>query len=111
VIISDNWRNKGLGSLLLGQLLQVGRDEHLSALTADVLPYNVGMHRLCRKFGFDLRQDPQSPSDPMQAEIRLKATERDSVLAHLQAGPLTPLEYRSDCYLIAIEESPGVVAG
>lgn len=72
VIISDEWRNKGVGSLLLGQLLQVGRDERLTSLTAQILPYNIDMQRLCRKFGFTFRQDPSTMDEPLRADIQLE---------------------------------------
>jgi acetyltransferase len=72
LIISDDWRNKGLGSLLLGQLLEIGRDERLSGLTAEILPYNIDMQRLCRKLGFCLKQQGASLGDAVRAELLLK---------------------------------------
>jgi acetyltransferase len=54
VIISDRWQNRGLGSELLRQLLQVGRARKLARITADILPENLDMQRVCRKLGFQL---------------------------------------------------------
>jgi acetyltransferase len=70
LIVSDTWKNRGVGSLLLRQLLQIGRDEHLESIIADILPQNAEMQRVCRKLGFELRQN-RDLSDPVRAQISL----------------------------------------
>jgi acetyltransferase len=55
VLISDQWQNQGLGRELLGRLIMVGRDERLTRLTADILPDNRGVMRICEKLGFSLK--------------------------------------------------------
>jgi len=55
VLISDQCQNQGLGKELLGRLIMVGTDEHLTRLTADILPDNRGVMRICEKLGFSLQ--------------------------------------------------------
>jgi acetyltransferase len=54
IIISDQFQRRGLGTELLHRLIQVGRDERVSRITADILPDNRGMQRVCEKLGFRL---------------------------------------------------------
>jgi acetyltransferase len=61
MLISDQWQNRGLGSRMLDLLIQVGRDEKLSRIVADILPDNLEMQRICQKLGFALTQDPLAP--------------------------------------------------
>ena len=49
VLISDQWQGRGLGKELLARLLIVGADEKLSKLTADILPDNRDVMRVCEK--------------------------------------------------------------
>jgi len=55
VLISDKSQGKGLGKELLARLLIVGADEKLERLTADILPDNRGVMRVCEKLGFSLK--------------------------------------------------------
>lgn len=61
LLISDQWQNRGLGSRMLELLIKVGWDEKLSRITADILPDNLEMQRICQKLGFTLTQDPLAP--------------------------------------------------
>ena len=54
MLISDRYQRKGLGTELLGRLLQVGKDEKLDRISADILSENRGMQRVCEKVGFQL---------------------------------------------------------
>jgi acetyltransferase len=69
MVVSDRYQCRGLGTELLGRLLQVGRDEHLDRISADILTENTGMQRVCDKLGFVLHRT----SDPniIQAAIVL----------------------------------------
>lgn len=69
LIVSDRCQCQGLGTQLLQQLLQVGRDEHLTTISADILADNYGMQKVCAKVGFRITRT----SDPtvMKAEIQL----------------------------------------
>jgi acetyltransferase len=55
VVISDKWQGRGLGKELLARLLIVGADEKLTKLTADILPDNREVMRICEKLGFALK--------------------------------------------------------
>jgi acetyltransferase len=55
VVVSDKWHGRGLGKELLARLLIVGKDEKLSKLTADILPDNREVMRICEKLGFSLK--------------------------------------------------------
>ena len=56
ILLSDLWQNRGLGSQLLRLLLQIARAEKLRRVTADILPENVEMQRVCEKLGFRLER-------------------------------------------------------
>ena len=66
MLVSDPWQHQGLGTRLLGLLLQIGRDEGLERVTAEILHENRAMQRVCSKLGFTLK--PQA--DVVAAEIR-----------------------------------------
>ncbi|ALF55211.1 acetyl CoA synthetase subunit alpha [Nostoc piscinale CENA21] len=69
MIVSDRYQCQGLGTELVRRLLQVGRQEHIGRITANILSDNYGMQRVCEKLGFHLQ--PTSDSTVMQAEIAL----------------------------------------
>jgi acetyltransferase len=54
ILVRDAFQGLGLGSELLRRLLQVGRDENLGRITAEILPENHIMLAVCKKFGFNL---------------------------------------------------------
>ncbi len=54
ILVADRHQRSGLGTELLRRLVQVGRDEKLARITADILPENRGMQRVCEKLGFRL---------------------------------------------------------
>jgi acetyltransferase len=55
VLISDRWHGRGLGREFLSRLMIVGADEKLTKLTADILPDNRDVMRICEKLGFTLK--------------------------------------------------------
>ena len=69
LIISDRHQCQGLGSELLGQLLQIGRDEHLKKISAEILAENTAMQHVCKKLGFHIERT-EDPS-VLTAEIQL----------------------------------------
>ncbi|MFP4297867.1 MAG: bifunctional acetate--CoA ligase family protein/GNAT family N-acetyltransferase [Spirulinaceae cyanobacterium] len=54
MIVSDRYQKQGVGSELLRNLIEIGKDENLKAITADILLQNKGMQRVCEKLGFKL---------------------------------------------------------
>ena len=69
LLIRDGWQGRGLGTELLGRLIAFGRDERLRRITAEVLPENGAMLRICEKLGFRLRREPGVPE--VRAELDL----------------------------------------
>lgn len=69
LIISDRHQCQGLGSELLQQLLQIGRDEHLNKISAEILSENTAMQHVCKKLGFQIERT-EDPS-VLKAEIHL----------------------------------------
>ena len=56
IIISDKHQKQGLGTELLKRLVQIGRDEKLSRISASILPDNREMQKTAEKVGFTLRR-------------------------------------------------------
>ena len=54
VLVADQFQHCGLGSELLGRLIQVGRDEKLERITATILPENMMMRALAARYGFEV---------------------------------------------------------
>ncbi len=69
ILISDQYQRTGLGTELLARLLEIGRDEELTKVVAEILPENEGMRRVCTKLGFNLSKVPGS--NVIYAEIDL----------------------------------------
>jgi len=59
ILISDTFQRHGLGTELLRRLVEVGREEKLTGIGADILPENRGMQRVCEKLGFRLQFDSE----------------------------------------------------
>jgi len=68
-VISDAWQGRGLGKELLQRLLIVGKDEKLEKLTADILPDNRDVMRICEKLGFSLKHSLDD--EVVRAEFKL----------------------------------------
>ncbi len=67
MLISDAYQCKGLGTELLKRLVQIGREENLERIIADILPENTAMQHVCQKVGFSLKRH----ADLVTAELRL----------------------------------------
>jgi acetyltransferase len=57
LIVSDRWQRQGLGTELLKRLVEVGRAEKLSRLSAVIMANNHSMQRVAKKAGFRTGQD------------------------------------------------------
>jgi acetyltransferase len=55
VLVTDRYQKMGLGRELVRRLIQVGRDEKLESIEANILPENLGMRALASGFGFKTR--------------------------------------------------------
>jgi acetyltransferase len=68
MMVSDRYQCQGLGTELLQRLVQVGRDEGLSSINADILAENGPMQRVCQKIGF--RVSHSDEPGIVQAELK-----------------------------------------
>ncbi len=57
IVIRDAYQRRGLGSILLEKLVEIGKKENVGKIFADILPENKGMQKVAQKWGFTLRQD------------------------------------------------------
>jgi acetyltransferase len=57
VVVIDKWQNKGLGTELTKRLVQIAKNEKLQHLVAYTLRENKDMQHMCKKLGFQIRQD------------------------------------------------------
>ena len=69
VVVSDSWQGRGLGKELMARLLLFGADEKLERLTADMLPENRSVMRVCEKLGFSLKHSLDE--EVVKAEFKL----------------------------------------
>ncbi len=69
VLVGDPWQHKGLGAELLRRLVEIGRDEGLHRIYAEILPNNMAMRRTAQKVGFELSEQPGDPT--ARAELSL----------------------------------------
>ncbi len=58
-LVSDSYQGQGLGSELMRRLINIARAEKFDRISADILPDNDGMQRVCKKLGMSLRFDPE----------------------------------------------------
>jgi acetyltransferase len=59
ILVADPVQGKGLGSELLRRILDMGREEKIRLITAEILPDNYPMQRLCERLGFRLERDAE----------------------------------------------------
>ena len=67
VVVSDQYQKRGLGTQLVKLLIDVARNEKLKVISADVLPENHEMRRICEKLGFELKR----PANDQLVKARL----------------------------------------
>ena len=70
IIVSDHFQKRGIGTAIVGQLVDFARDEKLDRITATVLFENRAMQKIFQKAGFQLRQGVDSES--LEAELILR---------------------------------------
>jgi len=57
VLVSDRFQRRGVGTLLVERLLEVGRTENVRRITAEILLDNRPMQRISERLGFQLHRD------------------------------------------------------
>ena len=68
-VVIDAYQSQGLGTILMRHLAGLARDAGLKELTAEVLPENVAMLKVFRKFGF--LPDSQRATQIVHLTLRL----------------------------------------
>ena len=69
MLVSDDRQRRGLGTELLSRLVEIGQDEGLERITADILRENGAMQRVARKLGFEIESD--AIDDPMVRAVKV----------------------------------------
>jgi acetyltransferase len=67
MLVIDEFQEEGIGTELLRRLVQVGQDEGLDRITADILDQNRAMQRVCEKLDFDLVHSDDPAEDMVKA--------------------------------------------
>jgi acetyltransferase len=67
LLISDPFQRQGLGTEMLRRLVEIGRDQKLQRIVADILARNGGMQRVCRKLGFTIVPHEELAPDMVKA--------------------------------------------
>lgn len=62
VTVSDDWQEKGLGTLLMKHLIEVARARGIRRMTSIDSAENLEMRDLAKHLGFHSRFDPDDPS-------------------------------------------------
>jgi acetyltransferase len=57
ILVNDRYQRQGIGTVLMEKILEVGREEGLRHITAEILFENRAMQHLIKKFGFRLHRD------------------------------------------------------
>ena len=70
VIVSDHFQRRGIGTEIVGRLVEFARNEKLERLTATVLFENRPMQKVFQKLGFQLHQGRDNES--LEAELILR---------------------------------------
>jgi acetyltransferase len=60
VVVTDAWHGQGVGTELMRSLAQAARDNGLRTLVGTSLGDNQRIHTWARRFGFDVRTEPNS---------------------------------------------------
>lgn len=62
VTVSEDWRNRGLGTLLMRHLIDVARSRGVRSMMSIDEADNLGMRDLAKFFGFRRKRDPDDPT-------------------------------------------------
>ena len=62
LVVSDNWRGRGIAHHLMHRLMQIARDRGLERMEGQVLGNNVKMLQLMQVLNFQITTDPDDPS-------------------------------------------------
>jgi acetyltransferase len=57
VLVRDEFQHKGLGTELVGRLLQIAKDEKLKYVISTMMGVNREMRAICKRLNFELSMD------------------------------------------------------
>ncbi|WP_022836105.1 bifunctional acetate--CoA ligase family protein/GNAT family N-acetyltransferase [Salisaeta longa] len=69
MLVIDDYQREGIGTELLRRLVEVGRNEGLDRITADILRQNRAMQHVCEKLDFRILHS-SDPADDMVKAVR-----------------------------------------
>lgn len=69
IVVSDQWRNLGIGARLMRSLMQNARSRGLRIMEGEVLTANTRMLALVRSLGFRIENDPQDVSIKLVTKV------------------------------------------
>lgn len=69
LIVADDYQGIGLGTEMVSRLIEIGKQEGLDRMVAEILGANGGMVRICEELGFAIRLDDDG--ETVQAELAL----------------------------------------
>ncbi len=76
MLVIDEYQGEGVGTELLHRLVQVGKDEGLDRITADILQQNQAMQRVCEKLDFQIVRSEDPAEDMVKAVKPLDTSAR-----------------------------------
>ena len=76
MLVIDEYQGEGVGTELLRRLVQVGNDEGLDRITADILQQNQAMQRVCEKLDFQIVRSDDPAEDMVKAVKSLDRSAR-----------------------------------
>ena len=65
IVVADEWQHKGIGSRLMGVLIDTAQRRGFKRMEGEILTENLGMQQLVRELGFELSPHPDSPGIQM----------------------------------------------
>ena len=72
MLVIDTVQREGIGTELLRRLVQIGEDEGLDRITADILKQNRAMQRVCEKLGFEIIYPKDHADEMVKAVLELE---------------------------------------
>jgi acetyltransferase len=71
LVVSDQWRSRGIAHHLMRELMEIARDRNLESMQGQVLSQNTKMLELVASLNFEIRNDPDNLAI-RQVEARLQ---------------------------------------
>ena len=70
IVVADSWQGRGIGSRLLGKLIEAARRRGAKALYGEILATNRPMLALVTKLGFQLSRHEESTLTRAHLDLR-----------------------------------------